>query len=301
MSEPIYLPSWPRSLLPACKMPEASYPVLTTEAQVAFNTNEYCLPRPIADFSFQGPAPAAHRLAPHYALAGQGGHVRGHVQPSPNGGPHESCTHHCGQVLGSHGGTPGALNRFAVANPCGGDMMPGMVAGHHPMGIFPEMNNINSQMSSQGGNLMSNYHGGASMAGTQCMPSPMAPHDCRSGGHSLNYGQLSPAVEASRTPYGHPRAHTYVGPQCSSYSTPLDNSAGYDHQIFRSAAVMSQSKVFQEYHSHYSEYLPSLEEQHPQGCEVRLPEQGGLVPKIEPDMQPERKEIQSVKGPRKRG
>lgn len=284
-------------------MPEASYPAHTTEAQIAFNTSEYCPQPPMPDFSFQGPAPAAHRLAPHYALAGQSGHVRGHFQPSLNGGLPESCAHHRGQVLGSHGGTPGALNRFPVPNPCGGDLMPGMVAGHHPMGIFPEMNNMDSQMSPQGGNLMSNYHGGASMAGTHCMPSLMAPHDCRPGGHSVNFGQSSPHVESSRTPYGHPHAHAYVGPHCPSYGTPLDNSAGYEHQVFRAPAVMPQGKVFQEYHPHYSEYLPPLEEQHPQGCEVRLPEQGGLILKTEPDVRPERDipEVQRNKGPRKRG
>ncbi|XP_045129594.1 uncharacterized protein LOC123515165 isoform X4 [Portunus trituberculatus] len=283
-------------------MPEASYPVHTTEAQIAFNTSEYCPQPHIPDFSFQGPSPAAHRLAPHYALAGQGEHVKAHIQPSPNGGLPESCTHHCGQVMGSQGGTPGALNRFPVANPCNGDMMPGMMAGHHPMGIFPDMNNMDTHMRAQGGNLMTNYHGASSMPGTHCMPSPMVPHDCRPAGHSVNFGQPSPPVEASRTPYGHPHMHSYVGPHCSSYGAQMDNSAAYDHRVFRSPAMMSQGKVFQDYHTHYSDYPPPLEERLPHGCEVHLPEQGGLVLKTEPDDGlTERKEVQPTKGPRKRG
>nr|QHD64851.1 hypoxia-inducible factor alpha subunit [Gecarcinus lateralis] len=159
------------------------------------------------------------------------------------------------------------------------------------------------QMSPQAGNFAPGYHGGATIPGTQCMSSPMAPPDCRSSGYPVSFGQVAP-MEASRTPYGNPHAHSYAGQLCAGYNTPLDNTNGYDRQVFRSPPAMPQGQVFPEYRAaHYREYPPPLEEHRPPGCEGRLPEQGHLIPKTEPEARPdaELQDAQPIKLPRKRG
>ncbi|XP_050711494.1 protein similar-like isoform X5 [Eriocheir sinensis] len=269
------------------------------EGLVAYNTAEYCQQAP----PFYHEPQAGHRMAPHYGLAGQGGHIRSHMQPSPGGAAPESCTPPCRQVMAPHCGTAGAHNRFSVADPCGGDMMTGLVAGHQPMGAYPGMNTMGPQMSPQAANFPPGYHGGGSMPGTQCMPSPMAPPDCRASGYPVSFGQAGP-MEASRTPYGNPHAQGYVGHLCGAYNSPLDNTNGYERQVFRPPPAMPQGQVFPEYRAaHYRDYPPPIEDHLPPGCEGRLQDQGHLIPKTEPEARPdvEMQDAPPMKLPRKRG
>lgn len=258
------------------------------EGLVAYNTSEFCQQPPAY---YQEPAPAGHRLAPHYGLAGQGGHVRSHMQPSPGGAAPDPCTPPCRQVLAPHCGTGGTHNRYPLGDTCGGDMMPGMVAGHQAMGVYPGMNAMGPQMSPQAGNFAPGGYHGASIPGAPCM----APPDCRSSGYPISFGQVTP-MEASRTPYNNPHANSYAGQLCAAYN----NTNGYERQLFRSPPAMPQAQVFPDY---YGEYPPPLEEHRPPGCEGRLPEQGHLIPKTEPETRPdaELQEIQPIKLPRKRG
>lgn len=269
------------------------------EGLVAYNATEFRQQAP----QFYHEPQAGHRMAPHYGLAGQGGHIGSHMQPSPGGATPESYTPPCRQVMAPHCGTAEAHNRFSVSDPCGGDMMTRLVAGHQPMGAYPGMNTMGPQMSPQAGNFAPGYHSGGSMPGTQCMSSPMAPPDCRGSGYPVNFGQTGP-MEASRTPYGNPHAQGYVGQHCGAYSSPLDNTNGYDRQVFRPPPAMPQGQVFPDYRAaHYRDYPPPLEDHLPPGCEGRLQDQGHLIPKTEPEARPdaEMQDAPPLKLSRKRG